>query len=673
MKSGGTIPAAGSADTEAPSARAEADWLESVLESAFDAIFVLEAVRNEAGEVRDLRYVLVNPGGERLLGRPAAEILQHDMGHLFPGTRDIGFHQSLIDVIRTGHRLETQFHYDAEGIRGWFRASGVRIGDAVALTVRDVTDDVKKEQALQEREQHLHFITSTTRDVLSLHEADGTVVWVNDTCGEMLGYAPDEIIGTVPEAAIHPDDQPGVARAIDRLISAGEEQTVTARYRHRSGEYVWLQALGRPVTDPLGNVTRFMLSTRGITEQMESHQSLEQALKDLQRANRELTAEKQRSEAAAEAKTRFLATMSHEIRTPLNGIIGIASLLERENFPKHVAELLDTLHASSSALLAIVNDILDFSKLEAGELAVEKRAFPLREVLTEVVAAFRPSAEAKALALELEVASDVPASVVSDRHRIRQILFNLASNAIKFTRRGSVTIRARSNAEDRTLVLEVEDTVIGISETALAKVFRPFSQADVSTTRKYGGTGLGLAIVSSLTTMLGGSLTVKSREKEGTRFRLTLPLEDESSGDFLEDSTMTLSFDEIDDRPLRVLLVEDNAVNRKVAAAMIKRLGHQVEVAVDGIEAVTRIDEGEFDLVLMDLQMPRLDGLGATRQIREKHGPNLPIIALTANAFDTDRQDCLDAGMNGHLTKPLRLTDLEKALNGVEDGALRSS
>lgn len=634
------------------------------MESAFDAIFVLEAVRDEADVIRDLRYVLISRGGERILSRPADELLGRDMGAVFPHSRRIGFHRALIDVVRTGHRLETQFFYDADGVKGWFKASGVRLDDRVALTVRDVTSDVENEQALQEREQHLRFITSTTRDVLSLHEADGTVIWINETCREMLGYEPSRVVGTRPYAAIHPDDRPPFLRAVERLTSEGCEESATVRFRNAAGDYIWLQALGRPVTDPMGSVTRFMLSTRAITEQVESHQALERALSDLQRANGELTVEKQRSEAAAEAKARFLATMSHEIRTPLNGIIGVASLLERETFSPPVAELLETLHASSSALLSVVNDILDYSKLEAGELQVEKREFFIRDLLAEIVTAFRPLAEGKGLRLDLEIDPGLPASIVSDRHRIRQILFNLASNAIKFTRRGWIALRARPENEDN-IIVEVEDTGIGIAEAALPRVFRPFSQADASTTREYGGTGLGLAIVSSLTGMLGGQVSVKSVVDKGTRFRVSLPLDDDASGvDFFDESSVTLELESDRSRPLEVLLVEDNPVNRKVAAAMIQRLGHEVELAVDGVEALACLERRRFDLILMDLQMPRLDGLETTRRIRATYGEGIPIIAFTANAFDADRQACLDAGMNGHLAKPLRLAELEKALAG---------
>jgi len=653
----------------APGARTEAEWLDSILESAFDGVFVLEAIRGDDGRVEDLRYVLSNPGAERLVGREAEQLLGRGVTQVFPGLRATGFHGDLLRVLETGERLETQFSYEGEGVRGWFRASGVRIGgEHVALTVRDVSDDVHKEQALQQSEQHLRFITSTSRDILSFHDADGRVSWISDACREVTGYEPDELVGRRPGPAIHPDDRPGVHRAYRHLVEDGREETITSRLVHKDGHYVWVQSLGRAVTDPMGAVTGFMLSTREVSEQMESHHGLERALKDLQRANEALTAEKQRSEAAAQAKSRFLATMSHEIRTPLNGIIGVLSLLERESFPERIAELMDTLHASSSALLSVVNDVLDFSKIEAEQLVVERRPFDPKALLDDVVAAFRPTAESKGLAFRLEKSGRIPDRLSSDRVRLRQVLFNLVSNAIKFTARGQITLRADFEPEHRMLILEVADTGIGIPKSSLQTIFQPFSQADASTTRRFGGTGLGLAIVNSLTQLLGGTLTVDSHEHRGTRFRVALPVESfEPTGDFDEDSVShSLSGAlETDSLALRVLLVEDNAVNRKVAATMIRRLGHQVESAVDGLEAVERLERETFDLVLMDLQMPRLDGLEATRRIRARHGGDMPVVALTANAFDEDRQACLDAGMDGHLTKPLRLDDLERALRTI--------
>lgn len=395
----------------------------------------------------------------------------------------------------------------------------------------------------------------------------------------------------------------------------------------------------------------------------------EDLIKQLELTSERLEVEKAKAENATRAKTMFLASMSHEIRTPLNGIVGMIDILKQTQSLDKLAEYLEIIEISADNLLNIINDILDFSKIESDQLELEEIAFNIRDEINSVVKLLGLKASGKGLEFTATVDENVPQYLLGDPVRLKQILINLANNAIKFTEHGFVKIKVDvlQAPDDNSVMLRcsVTDSGIGISDDGKARLFKEFSQSDKSTTRKFGGTGLGLAISKKLTDLMQGQIDVNSKPGEGSEFWFTLKL-----GKVVKPPDASENIQKshrLPGKSLNVLLVDDNAINRKVALFNLQKLGHRVESAENGLEAVEKYAFGQFEAILMDVQMPVMDGYEATREIRkleEKRLTQRPIriIAMTANAEKGEMDKCIELGMDDYISKPFKPEDLEKIL-----------
>ncbi|HCH3756682.1 hybrid sensor histidine kinase/response regulator [Vibrio parahaemolyticus] len=386
---------------------------------------------------------------------------------------------------------------------------------------------------------------------------------------------------------------------------------------------------------------------------------LQYRMHNLKQLNSELEAETDKAERAAKAKSSFLAAMSHELRTPMNGVLGISQLIAEETKEPVTKEHIKVILDSGQHLMTILNDILDFSKVEENKLELEEAPFHLEQVLTPVCSAIQPLIDEKSI--ELIVENDVPNNTefTGDCARLRQILFNLAGNAVKFTNEGHVLIRTELNSEDKHLLIIVSDTGIGIAPDKQGRVFNSFEQADSSTTRRFGGTGLGLAIVKKLTELMGGSITLKSVEGVGTQFIVTLPIPWNESE---KPSPQHTPVQTRSTQNLRILLAEDNRVNALVAKGFCEKLGHAVDVAENGLVAVEKARDNDYDLILMDNHMPEMNGVEATRFIREKLRVKTLLFAYTADVFREAHDHFIAAGADHVLTKPLQRESFADAL-----------
>ena len=528
----------------------------------------------------------------------------------------------------------------------------------------DMTARREAEAQILETTQRLALATQAARmGIWDWNVQTDDLVW-DDTMFELYGIDRASFDGTFAAwgRIVHPDDLDEGVAMVQRSLTEDAPFDITFRIvRPTDGAIRTMRGVGRVVRDERGRALRMVGVNWDETEEKLVQQQLRAA--------------KEAAEAADRAKSEFLAMMSHEIRTPMNAVVGFTSLLRRSALGSEQRQFVEMIESSCETLLALINDILDFSRIESGRLEFEPEAVSPRAIVHEVVEQFRPRAREKRLELAVAVDGDVPARIVSDAVRVRQVLFNLIGNATKFTEEGSVTVHVAGDLEPGGIVVTVLDTGIGIGGEQLARLFRPFTQADSSTSRRFGGSGLGLAISKRLVEALGGRIEVESQIGEGSAFRVVLPavmpgadpaLLDESTGEDVVSGptgTGTAVFG-------AVLVVEDHPVNRRLVGVMLERLGIEADFAEDGRRALEMLAVRSYDVVFMDIQMPQLDGYETTRILRGREAEECAahpawVIALTANAMEGDAQRCLTAGMNDYLAKPFKLDDLARVLRRV--------
>lgn len=499
----------------------------------------------------------------------------------------------------------------------------------------------------------------------------GIIEFVNPAFCHLTGYEAHEVIGKSPNILKSGEQSEQYYRDLWTAISGGHTWHGKFHNRRKDGSLYWERATISPVRNEDGATIGYIAIKENISDQLELIERLQEEQKNLLKARKEAERLAMAAETANVAKREFLANMSHEIRTPLNAIVGVAQLLSDPTDEKMLAEYIETIQQSSQSLLGLINDILDFSRIEANRLELEQSNLDLRELLKGICKSMEHSALHKALAFKLTIEDQVPRFIYSDDLRLRQIFTNLLSNAIKFTSKGGVVVRVGLNGSTHSghvLVVEVQDTGIGIAPAAINKLFQNFSQVDASTTRRFGGSGLGLAIVKGLTALLGGTVSVHSQLGVGSTFTVELPVlvADNCSDAQARKPNQTAEHPERI-KTLRLLVAEDNSTNRRIIELLLRRLGLETTFAHNGQEALDWVQQRDFDAVLMDLQMPVMDGLQATGKIRALgdriHQPK--IIALTARALAEDRENCYRVGMDGYLAKPINFSCLQETLDEI--------
>ena len=528
-------------------------------------------------------------------------------------------------------------------------------GRVIALfgVLQDVTEREALLRAAQTNERRYRLLAENTGDVITRVKMDGSSKYISPAIQQLLGWTFEEMSGQSTDY-VHPEDRHLVLGAIGRAVKSGESTRLEHRAVHKNGHTIWVECTFKALRDEHGHVDDVVVVIRDITQR----KALEA----------EVLEAKETAVAAARVKSEFLANMSHELRTPLTSVIGFSGLLQAsEHLPAEERVYVERIATASEALLGVINDILDYSKLEADAIEMDPEPFDTRALVDGAAAIIESQCSAKGLTLNVVVAADTPERLTGDKGRLRQVMLNFLSNAAKFTARGAVTVKVggRPQADGGWRIrVEVTDTGIGIPSEKIGELFRRFTQADASTTRVYGGTGLGLAISRRLIELMGGEVGVESAPGAGSTFWFEAPLAAATE----EDVTAREETDRARKDALRgrVLMADDAAANRELVSAILRNLGLEIDTVADGAEAVHAAHSGLYDLVLMDVHMPVMDGLTATREIRRMQAQGerrIPILALTANVQADQVTRCLEAGMDGHLAKPIQITELAAALS----------
>jgi PAS domain S-box-containing protein len=530
-----------------------------------------------------------------------------------------------------------------------------------------------RERTLLQSEELHRTIVESSRDVIFSVAMEGSIIFAGPSIKYALGLEPDEILGTNIEELLHPDDVDAFWTYLAELVvDPAKEGAVDYRIRHADQSWRYHSTSGSVVASDEGVPEIFVGVAKDVTDRVAYEAKLQELAKELTSTNEALVEARDKALEASQAKSQFLANMSHEIRTPLNGVIGMTSLLLERPLDSESRDIVRAIETSGETLLRVIDDILDFSKIEAGKMDIELTATEIGALVADVVSLYQGHAESKGIGLEQLVPASTPPTVLADPVRVKQILSNLVMNATKFTHSGGVKVAwdwsKRGDLID--LSFEVRDTGVGIPQDRIEAVFGRFTQVDSTTHRKYGGSGLGLAICRRLVELMGGRIEVSSEVGVGSTFSVAICCRQapETVVDPVGSTPEELT------AGIRILLAEDNKVNVMVARRLLEQCGCTVEVAEDGLAAISKALSNTYDLVLMDMQMPTCDGVEATKTLRQHEsaeGRRRIIVALTANAMSDDRRTCLEAGMDDFLPKPITLAALRSMLSKWTDKARR--
>jgi PAS domain S-box-containing protein len=640
----------------------------------YDPAELAKALFQESGDA----LLLINPETEEILdANPVAvqlsrysheQLLTMKPGHLFRFEGKEGMNrlkkatqESGIFHSQEGYLLRTQTDNVWIPVNLTTTRLHVKPTPLVLITARDLREQRQAHARLKVLEMRLQAVLENCPILLLATDRRGIITLAEGSALQTLGWNSKALEGC--SAFEFYASSRAIIDGVHRAL-AGETPTVTGEVVGREGRHLVLEAHLTPLRDHKREIIGLISIATDITKRWEAEGALQRA--------------KEAAESANRAKSEFLANMSHEIRTPMNGILGMTELALDTNLDNEQREYLQLVKMSANSLLMVINDILDFSKVEAGKVELRPIDYHVRETFRDILRILEVKAKEKDLDLICTFDAAVPPILIGDTTRLRQVLLNLVGNAIKFTPGGSVEVEVHPDLqtpETCRLLIKVRDTGIGIPPDKIVSIFDPFVQVDGSTTREYGGTGLGLAISTRLVELMGGKLWVESSVGNGSTFYFTAcfgwPKFDELSRAVDQPTplprVLPLSAPR-DPQRLRVLVAEDNLINQHLTVRLLEKRHHSVKVVSNGAEAVAAIDNEPFDLVLMDVQMPVMNGFEATTIIRQKEKPaghRLPIIALTAHAMKGDRERCLHAGMDGYVSKPIQANEFWQVIDAV--------
>ncbi len=629
----------------------------TLFENMIDGFALHQIVVDDLGKPMDYVFLEVNSAFEKLTGLQAGDILNKQVTNVMPGIEKdpadwIGVYGK---VALTGQEL--RFEQYSELLGKWYSVMAYSPRQNYFATVfEDITEREKAEDALRQSELFYRQTLESIPGMVFTTRPDGYCDFQSQQWVDFTGVPVVEHLGDGWNKLLHPDDRPRAHAAWYAAVEERGPYDLEYRVRRYDGVYEWFKVRGRPIRNTDGEIVRWFGTALNIN--------------DLACAQEELQKAKETAEAATLAKSQFLANMSHELRTPMSGVIGMLELVLSGDLEKEQKKFIEIALTSAQSLIRILNDILDLTKIEAGKFSMEVKPFSLRKCVETTYHLLHPAAKNKGIIFVLDLADNLPETLVGDQTRLNQVLTNLAANAVKFTEKGRVEIHVAASdsevADKGEVTFTVTDTGIGIPDDKKHLLFQVFSQVDDSHARIYGGTGLGLAISKEIVERMGGAITFASEEGKGSTFSFSLPFE---LNDSKRDSFSPVNRVIAEAAPKKeetakrhLLIAEDDSTISMVLGLMLKKSNFEVTFAENGQEVIEKWEDGEFDLILMDVQMPGMSGFEATAAIREKErsrGGHIPIIAMTAHALKEDEERCLAAGMDSYISKPI---DFKKSL-----------